>query len=96
MIDPILETDDKNKDGFIDYAEFVMAQKSRGPMIHSGSVIAGFSQGKLTTLKIDFNIFRYFREDHEKRDFVAAGASAGVATAFSAPIGGIIIHLKNV
>ncbi|CAL1265537.1 unnamed protein product [Larinioides sclopetarius] len=30
MIDPILDMDDKNKDGFIDYPEFVNAQKSRG------------------------------------------------------------------
>ncbi|CAN7983680.1 unnamed protein product [Ixodes hexagonus] len=30
MIDPILEMDDKNRDGFIDYPEFVNAQKSRG------------------------------------------------------------------
>lgn len=30
MIDPILDMDDKNKDGFIDYSEFVAAQKSRG------------------------------------------------------------------
>ena len=26
MIDPILANDDKNKDGFIDYGEFVQAQ----------------------------------------------------------------------
>jgi len=30
MIDPILDMDDRNKDGFIDYPEFVQAQKSRG------------------------------------------------------------------
>ncbi len=30
MIDPILEMDDKNRDGYIDYPEFVAAQKSRG------------------------------------------------------------------
>ncbi|XP_015921202.2 lymphotoxin beta receptor inhibitor [Parasteatoda tepidariorum] len=30
MIDPILDMDDRNKDGFIDYPEFVAAQKSRG------------------------------------------------------------------
>ncbi|GIY45634.1 multiple coagulation factor deficiency protein 2 [Caerostris darwini] len=30
MIDPILSTDDKNFDGFVDYPEFVDAQKSRG------------------------------------------------------------------
>ena len=28
MIDPILATDDKNQDGFIDYPEFVMAQQA--------------------------------------------------------------------
>ena len=30
MIDPILQMDDKNNDGFIDYPEFVAAQKNRG------------------------------------------------------------------
>lgn len=28
MIDPILEQDDKNKDGFIDYPEFIQAQQA--------------------------------------------------------------------
>lgn len=57
-------------------------------MIHSGAVVAaGISQGKSTTLKRDFKIFRYFREDHEKRDFVAGGAAAGVSAAFGAPVG---------
>lgn len=30
MIDPIMELDDRDRNGFIDYAEFVSAQKSRG------------------------------------------------------------------
>lgn len=30
MIDPILNMDDRNTDGFIDYPEFVAAQKARG------------------------------------------------------------------
>ncbi|XP_023227159.1 multiple coagulation factor deficiency protein 2 homolog [Centruroides sculpturatus] len=30
MIDPILNMDDRNNDGYIDYPEFIAAQKSRG------------------------------------------------------------------
>lgn len=63
-------------------------------MIHSGAVVgAGISQGKSTTFSRDFKIFQYFREDHEKRDFVSGGAAAGVAAAFGAPVGRYLFQI---
>lgn len=67
-----------------------------GPMIHSGAVIAaGLSQGKSSTLRFNTPFFQCFREDHEKRDFVACGSAAGVAAAFGAPGGGALFAIEE-
>lgn len=54
-----------------------------GPMVHSGAVVA-------TTVAAGRT-----RNDVQKRDLVACGAAAGVCTAFSAPIGGILFALEE-
>eukprot|EP00045_Choanoeca_perplexa_P008383 m.77564 g.77564 ORF g.77564 m.77564 type:complete len:807 (-) comp14471_c0_seq1:58-2478(-) len=66
-----------------------------GPMIHSGAAIAaGLPFGKSTRLGLDVGILR-FRSDREKRDFISAGASAGVSAAFGAQIGGVLFSLEE-
>lgn len=76
-----------------------------GPMIHSGAVVgAGVSQGRQvqqlgSIMGFDpawiADMFNAFRNDHEKRDFVACGTAAGVAAAFGAPIGGALFALEE-
>ena len=69
-----------------------------GPMVHSGAVVASsVSQGKTSVFGYDTSFTKIddFRNDREKRDFVACGAAAGVCSAFSAPIGGVLFALEE-
>ena len=67
-----------------------------GPMIHSGGAIgASIAQGKWTSLKYSTRYFKEFRNNLEKRDFVASGTAAGVAAAFGSPLGGLLFVIEE-
>ncbi|KAN0031526.1 hypothetical protein ACTFIV_005390 [Dictyostelium citrinum] len=70
---------------------------SEGPMIHIGAIVGnGFSQAQSKEFGFKIPFLRSFRNDKDKRDFVTSGAGAGVAAAFSAPLGGTLFSLEEV
>jgi len=67
-----------------------------GPMIHIGSMLGGaIGQVKSKTLKWYPKIFWKYHNDRDRRDFISTGASAGVAAAFGAPIGGVLFGFEE-
>lgn len=68
-----------------------------GPMIHVGAVVGyGLSQFKSDTLRINLPFFTRFRNSADKRQFITAGAAAGIASVFRAPVGGLLFALEEV
>ena len=55
-----------------------------GPLVHIGAIVGTM----IPYMPLDG--FKCFRNDADKRTFMAAGSSAGVSAAFGAPIGGAL------
>lgn len=68
-----------------------------GPMIHLGSLVAaGMSQFKSATFECSLPCFMRFRNSEDRRNFISAGAAAGIASAFGAPVGGLLFAMEEV
>ncbi|NXJ03968.1 CLCB protein, partial [Odontophorus gujanensis] len=68
-----------------------------GPMVHLGAILGcGLSQLQSDTLGIHLPFFTRFRNSADKRSFITAGAGAGIASVFRAPIGGLLFTLEEV
>ena len=66
-------------------------------MIHLGSLVgAGLSQFQSKTLGIKLPFFERFRNSEDRRNFISAGAAAGIASAFGAPVGGLLFAMEEV
>ncbi|XP_013401688.1 chloride channel protein B [Lingula anatina] len=68
-----------------------------GPMIHIGAIVGnGLSQFRSRTFGCKLPFFERFRNSEDRRNFTSAGAGAGVASAFGAPVGGLLFALEEV
>merc|ERR1719206_1410465 len=66
-------------------------------MIHLGSLVAaGVSQFKSATFECTLPFFSRFRNSEDRRNFISAGAAAGIASAFGAPVGGLLFSMEEV
>jgi chloride channel 7 len=77
-----------------------------GPFVHGGGIVGGGIGGmgsqSLTQwlrwrreVKAPRSLGGYFRNAADHRDFAAIGTAAGVATAFAAPIGGLLFCIEE-
>ena len=73
------------------------------PMIHLGAMVGRMVSAHDSVVaslakrsKVIDALFRNLRNEKDARDFVTAGTAAGVASAFGAPVGGVLFALEEI
>ena len=65
-------------------------------MIHLGAIVGrGACMMRSKTFGISAKTFSRFRSREDARDFLTAGTAAGVASAFGAPVGGVLVRPRS-
>ena len=75
-----------------------------GPLVHTGAIVGSGAtrghkiwrwRGGREIFRCNFAISQQFHNDTDRRDFISMGAAVGFATAFGAPIGGVLFALEE-
>ena len=68
-----------------------------GPMVYMGATLGKhISQGNSKSCGCYTKFIKRFRTMQGRRDFISAGAGAGIASAFGAPVGGMLFAMEEV
>ena len=93
--------------GIVKFVSVIFAVSSglpvgpEGPMVHLGAILGkGISQGRVQGIDDSKKLSRtwcsQFQTSEQRRNFLSAGAAAGIAAAFGAPVGGTLFAMEEV
>ncbi|KAI6681557.1 hypothetical protein NL676_035438 [Syzygium grande] len=67
-----------------------------GPMVHIGACVASLlGQGGSMKYGMTWSWLKFLKNDRDRRDLVTCGSAAGIASAFRAPVGGLLFALEE-
>ena len=74
-----------------------------GPLVHTGAIVgSGVTRGHKVwrwqgqaLWRCHMSLLQTFHNDTDRRDFISMGAAVGFATAFGAPVGGVLFAMEE-